>query len=70
MYFKVAITETRRRYVCVNANTPQEAHRRVTDAWNNCEVTLNDNDFDGIECYVIGEMDNDESLYNIERKNA
>ena len=67
--YKVAITETRRKFVTVDAASPQEAHRRVSDAWQNCEVSLSDNDFEGVEFYVAGEADNNDELFNVERKN-
>lgn len=69
MIYKVAVTETRRRFVAVDAETPQEAYRRVSDAWQNCEVALSDNDFEGVEFFVAGEIDPNENLFNVERKN-
>lgn len=54
MLYKVAITETRRRVVTVEARSPSEAHQRITDAWRNGEVILQDDDFEGIEVYVSG----------------
>lgn len=68
MIYKVAITETKRRLVSVEANTQTEAHRRVTDAWYNGEIMLDENDFEGIEVYVIGEKENGENLFKVERK--
>ena len=68
MFYKVAITETRRRVVSVDADSPQAAHRRVADAWQNCEVTLDDNDFDGVEFHVNGEIESSNGLFKIERK--
>lgn len=68
MIYRVAITETKRRLVAVEANTQTEAHRRVTDAWHNGEVMLDENDFEGIEVYVLGEKEDGENLFKVERK--
>ena len=68
MIYKVAITETRQRYVSVEANTSTEAHRRVSDAWHNGEVILNDDDFEGVEVYVIGEAGDEKDLFKVEAK--
>lgn len=70
MIYKAVITEIRRRVVCVEADSQQAAHRRVSDAWNNCEVTLDDNDFDGVEFHIAGEikMGDGKGLFKIERK--
>ena len=68
MIYKAVITEIRRRVVSVKADSPQAAHRRVSDAWNNCEVTLDDNDFDGVEFHVDGEIESNKGLFKIERK--
>lgn len=68
MFYKVAITETRRRVVSVEADSPQAAHRRVSDAWQNCEVTLGNDNFDGVEFHVEGEIENSKGLFKIERK--
>lgn len=62
MLYKVAITETRRRVVAVDARSPAEAHQRITDAWRNDEVVLQDEDFEGIEVYVSG------TTWNVENK--
>lgn len=68
MLYKVAVTETRRRIVSVEANSAQAAHRRVADAWQNCEVMLDNEDFDGVEFHVDGEIENNNGLFKIERK--
>ena len=68
MFYNVAITETRRRVVSVEADSPQAAHRRVADAWQNCEVTLDNDDFDGVEFHVDGETESSKGLFNVERK--
>ena len=68
MIYKVLITETRQRYVSVDAHTLSEAQQRVSDAWHNNEIMLNDNDFEGVEVYVIGEAGPDEHLFKVEAK--
>ena len=68
MVYKVAVTETRRRIVAVEADSTAQAHDRVYDAWRNCEVQLDDTDFEGVEVYVIGEIENAKGLLEIERK--
>ncbi len=56
--YRVAITEVYRKVVSVPANSEQEAHQRVWDAWNNTEIILdNINDFEGAEMSVLGEGD-------------
>ena len=55
--YKVAVTETNRRIVTVRASNEEEAHQRVYDAWSGSEFLLTDEDFDGVEVYVIGETD-------------
>ena len=70
--FKVAVTEYLRKIVTVEAETESEAHKRVSDAWQNGEYLLDGRDFDGAEFFVIGEADED-SVGNLERvdgKNA
>lgn len=68
MLYKVAITETRRRVVAVDARSPSEAHQRITDAWRNGEVILQDEDFEGIEVYVSGTTRNVENKQVVEGK--
>lgn len=68
MIYKVAITETRRRVVTVEARSPSEAHQRITDAWRNGEVVLQDGDFEGIEVYVYGTTRNVENKQVVEGK--
>lgn len=70
MLYKVAITETRRRVVAVDAQSPSEAHRRITDAWHNGEVVLRDEDFEGIEVYVSGMVRNAGEKQIVERKDC
>lgn len=54
-YFRVAITETLRRTVTVEAESEEEAHQKVSDRWHNNEYVLAAEDFDGVEFYVTGE---------------
>ena len=54
-FFKVAITETLRRVVTVEAEDEYDARQRVSDAWRNTEYILEADDFDGVEFYVLGE---------------
>lgn len=70
MLYKVAITETRRRVVAVDAQNPAEAHQRITDAWRNGEVVLRDEDFEGIEVYVYGTTRNIGNKQVIEGKDV
>lgn len=53
-YFKVAITETLRRVVTVEAEDEYEAHQKVSDRWHNGEYILVAEDFEGAEFYVTG----------------
>ena len=59
--FRVAVTEALRKVVLVEATNEAEAHQRVTDAWHNGEVILTEEDFHGVEFYVLGEDDGEES---------
>jgi len=70
MIYKVAITETSRKIVAVEAQSQAEAHRRVSDAWEAGEVYLDETDFDGLEVYVMGEANPDETLFKIDRKDV
>ena len=70
MLYKVAITETRRRVVAVDADSLAIARSRVSDAWKTGEVLLDDADFEGIEVYVIGPAEGCTGLYKVERKDA
>ena len=53
--YRVAVTETYRKVVSVEAHTEREAHQRVWDAWNNTELILDEDDFAGAEMDVLGE---------------
>ncbi len=65
--YKVLITETLQKAVSVGAESEQEAHRRVSDAWKNAEYTLDTEDFQGVEFHVIGEADGDPEDKDIDR---
>ncbi|MBQ3654090.1 MAG: DpnD/PcfM family protein [Synergistaceae bacterium] len=56
--YRVAVTEIYRKVVSVEAPTEKEAHRRAWDAWNNTEILLDFEDFEGAEMHVIGEGNN------------
>ena len=66
MVYKVLVTETYQKTVAVEASSEAEAHVRVRDAWSNNEVVLNEDDFQGVECFVEGEAVGD--LDKVERK--
>jgi len=71
--FEVAITETLRRVVLVEASSEAEAHQRAADAWHNGEVRLEAEDSDGAEFYVLDSGDVGESrkgLCHIDGKNC
>lgn len=55
MKYKVAVTEVYRLIVTVDAQSEEEAHRRVSDAWNNTEMILDQDAFEGVEFHVLGE---------------
>ena len=57
--YKVLITETLQKAVIVSAESEQEAHRCVSDAWKNVEYTLGADDFQGVEFHVLGEANGD-----------
>ena len=65
--YKVLITETLQKAVIVGAESEQEAHRRVSDAWKNAEYILDADSFQGVEFHVIGEAD-DKDIDRIESK--
>ena len=52
---RVAMTEIYRKVVSVEALNEREAHQRAWDAWNNTEVILGMDDFEGAEMDVLGE---------------
>ena len=58
--YRVAVTELLRKVVVVEARDEEEAHRRVSDAWQNGEYVLDGRDFDGAEFHVLGESDGEE----------
>ena len=53
--YKVAVTEIYRKVVSVEAHSEREAHQRAWDAWNNTEIILDMDDFEGAEMHVMGE---------------
>ena len=53
--YRVLITETRQKAVAVEARSEQEARRRAEDAWKNAECLLGEEDFQGVEFYIVGE---------------
>ena len=58
--YRVVVTEILRKTVVVEAGSAEEAHRRVSDAWQNGEYLLDGKDSDGAEFYVAGEWDGEE----------
>lgn len=52
MLYKVSVVEQLRRVVAVEAQSPSEAHQRVMDAWQNSEIVLSADDFEGVEVFV------------------
>ena len=69
-HYKVAVMETLRKVVTVEATNEREAHRRVADAWKNGEVILTCEDFSGAEFCVIGEDHEDKGVLQIDPKNG
>ena len=65
--YKVLITETLQKTVIVEAESEQEAHRRVSDAWKNSEYILDADSFQGVEFHVAGEEDGDLDDKDIDR---
>ena len=65
--YKVLITETLQMTVLGEAETEQEAHRRVSDAWKNSEYILDADSFQGVEFHVAGEADGDSGEKEIDR---
>ena len=53
--YRVAMTEIYRKVVSVEAHNEREAHQRAWDAWNNTEIILDMEDFEGAEMHVLGE---------------
>ncbi len=54
--YKVAVTEVYRKVVSVQAKNENEAHQRAWDAWNNTEIILDIDDFEGAEMHVMEEI--------------
>ncbi len=59
--YRVAVTEIYRKVVSVEALSEREAHQRAWDAWNNTEILLDMDDFEGAEMHVLGEGQEDSS---------
>ncbi len=53
--YRVAVTEIYRKVVSVEALSEREAHQRAWDAWNNTEIILDMDDFEGAEMHVMDE---------------
>ena len=53
--YKVAVMEVYRKVVSIQANNENEAHQRARDAWNNTEIILSEDDFEGVEMSVLSE---------------
>ena len=70
--YRVLITETLQKTVIVEAASEQEAHQRVSDAWQNGEYLLDGKDFDGAEFHVLGESEEteDKRLEHVDGKNV
>lgn len=51
--YRVAITETYRKIVTVEARNAREAHVRTRDAYNNTEIILTPNDFEDAQFFVL-----------------
>ncbi len=67
--YRVAITETYRKVVTVEASSPREAHIRARDAYNNTEITLNETNLEGAEYHVLDETEYTEGKFDsIDRK--
>lgn len=56
--YRVAIVETLRRVVTVEAEDENDAHQRISDAWHNADYILTADDFDGAEFHVLDEAEN------------
>ena len=53
--YRVAVTEIYRKVVSVEALNEREAHQRAWDAWNNTEIILDMDNFEGAEMHVMGD---------------
>ena len=51
--YRVAITETYRKIVTVEAQTAREAHIRARDAYHNTEIILDDSNFEDAQFFVL-----------------
>ena len=68
MLYKVLITETRQRPVCVEAQNAQEAHRRAIDAFENVEFMMDSDDVEGVEAHVVGPVERADNLQRVRGK--
>lgn len=59
--YRVLVTETYQKAIIVRARNESEAHRRASDAWQNGEYCMGDNDFEGTEFYVQEKADDAEN---------
>lgn len=67
--YLVAVTETRRKVIAVKAGSEKEAKRRASDAWQNGEIILDEQSFEGAEFYVLGDAEpGDGGLQKIDSK--
>ena len=55
MIYKVMVTETQRRTIWVEANTPDEAERRAEEAYDVRLVDMNESDSREWDCKSLGE---------------
>lgn len=71
MKYRVAVTETRRKIVEVEASTAREAYVRTRDAYDNTEFMLDETNFEGTEYYVLDTDEyTDSKVDTIERKDV
>ena len=62
-YYIVNIVETSSKTVKVKAHSLEEAQEKVTDAWDNCHIIIEPEDFDGVEYFPRNVRDEDLSCY-------
>lgn len=60
--YKVSVMEVYRKVVSIQANNEREAYQRACDAWQNTEIILNEDNFDGVEISVLSEADEAEKF--------
>lgn len=59
--YNVAITETLRKIVAVEAFDEADARQRVSDGWKNADYILDAESFEGVEFHVVGESETEEA---------